>query len=134
VVGQPEREDGHGKATALGAIALAEPHKVAAVQAKPAGVLAKVLLHEVRWEQVNARRHRSVRRKNVPRRGHVAGRVKGDALLRHERADALQPEEGGMPLVHVTYRGLDADDTQGAHAADAQHDLLADAHVLVPAV
>ena len=37
-----------------------------------------------------------------------------------------------MALVHVPDRGVDAERAQGAHAADAEHDLLAQAH-LAPA-
>ena len=51
-----------------------------------------------------------------------------------ELADALEAEEAGVALVRVEHVGLEAEGAQGAHAADAEHDLLAQAVVLVAAV
>ncbi len=42
----------------------------------------------------------------------------------HELADALEPEEAGVALVGVEHLGLDAERFEGAHAADAEQDLL----------
>ena len=39
-----------------------------------------------------------------------------------------------MPLVHVEDGGLVAQRFESAHAADAEHDLLADSHVVVAAI
>ena len=57
------------------------------------------------------------------------GRPCGDQL-----ADPLEAEEAGVALVGVEDVGLQAERAQGAHAADAEHDLLAQAVVLVAAV
>ncbi len=72
--------------------------------------------------------------KDVARGGGAPGDGERRPLALHGNADALQPQEGRVPLVHVADGGLDLEGGQRAHAADAEHDLLADAHVQVTAV
>ncbi len=52
----------------------------------------------------------------------------------HELADALEPEEAGVALVGVEDLGVDAERVEGAHAADAQQDLLLEPVLGVAAV
>ena len=52
----------------------------------------------------------------------------------HQDPNALQREECRVPLIHVIYRGLQPQQLQRAETADAQHDLLADALVLIAGV
>ena len=52
----------------------------------------------------------------------------------HVQADLFQREEGGVAFVHVEDGGLETHRLQGAHAADAEHDLLADARIDIAAV
>ena len=47
----------------------------------------------------------------------------------HPLAGALEGEERDVALVHVPHRRVDAEGPQGADAADAVHDLLAQAHL-----
>ncbi len=61
------------------------------------------------------------------------GGVEGDAFG-HQLADALEPEEAGVALVGVEHVGIDAERPQRPYPADAEHDLLAEAMVLVAAV
>ena len=61
--------------------------------------------------------------------GRVEREAGGDEL-----ADPLQPEEAGVALVGVEHVGLQAEGPQRPHAADAEHDLLAQPVVLVAAV
>ena len=58
----------------------------------------------------------------------------GQALARHELADALEAEEPGVALVGVEHLGVDADRLEGPHAADAEQDLLAEPVLGVAAV
>ena len=55
-------------------------------------------------------------------------------LGRHPLADHLQPGEGAVPFVQVEHARVDAQRLQRADAADAQQQLLADAHAVVAAV
>ena len=55
-------------------------------------------------------------------------------FVAHVEADLFQREEGGVAFVHVEDGGLEAHRLQGAHAADAEHDFLADAGIDVAAV
>ena len=52
----------------------------------------------------------------------------------HELAHPLQPEEAGVPLVGVEHLRLEPHGLQGADAADAEEDLLADAVLGVASV
>ena len=61
------------------------------------------------------------------------GGVEGQTLA-HELADALQPEEPGVALVGVEHVRGQPERAQGAHATDAEDDLLAQTVVLVAAV
>ena len=54
--------------------------------------------------------------------------------LGDELADALERQEAGVALVGVEHLGLEAERPQHAHAADAEHDLLAQAVLGVAAV
>src|SRR5690606_5366996 len=67
-------------------------------------------------------------------RGHELARLGERASLRDELAAALERHERAVALVHVPARRPDPDGAQQAHAADPEHDLLADAGALVAAV
>ena len=89
---------------------------------------------EVRRERVVAGGDGRVRREDV--RGAVGlGRdVEGDAAVAHDPADALDREERRVPFVHVTDGGREAQGLEGVEPADAEHDLLADAKLLIASV
>ena len=53
---------------------------------------------------------------------------------RNELPDLLQADERGVPLVDVPDRRPEPQELQRAQPSDAEHDLLADAHLLVAAV
>jgi len=99
-----------------------------------ATVRAEVFLDELRREHVEARRHRRVGREHRPRPCRLERLGERQPVLAHEAADALEAEEGRVALVHVEDDGLEAERAQRAHAADAEHDLLPDAVLLVAAV
>ena len=68
------------------------------------------------------------RRRRLPRLPVVA------LILLHQHAGALQGHKGGVAFVHVAEGRRDAQGGQGAHAADAQDDLLLQAHFRIAAV
>ncbi len=55
-------------------------------------------------------------------------------VIRHQNANALDGQECGMPFVHVIDGGAEAQRLERAQAADAEHDLLVNALVIVAAV
>jgi hypothetical protein len=55
-------------------------------------------------------------------------------VVPHEHADALEGEEGGVPLVHVAHQRVQPERAQRAQPADPEHDLLSDAVLGVSAV
>ena len=59
---------------------------------------------------------------------------KAEFAVAHIDAHLLEREKGGVAFVHVEDGGLEAHRLQGAHAADAEHDLLADAGIDIAAV
>ena len=83
---------------------------------------------------IDARRHGRVRREDVGRGGPLPRLGIGQAAERHEQPDLLQPDERGVPLVDVPDRRTQPQQLQRAQPADAEHDLLADAGLLVAAV
>jgi len=93
--------------------------EVVAGEADLAEVCPEVLVHERGREDVEARGDRG---------------VGGEALVLHQDAHALEPDERRVALVHVAHHGVEAERVQGAQAAHSQHDLLADAVLLVAAV
>ena len=84
-------------------------------------------------EAVDPGRHRRVGGEDAPG-PHGFDRLGERQALAHELADPLQPEEAGVPLVGVEHLRLEAQRLQGADAADAEEDLLADAVLGVAAV
>ena len=98
------------------------------------GLALQVGADQVGVEMVVARRHRSVGGEHVAGPDHLEGRFEVEALVLHQQVDALEGQEGRVALVQVADGGLEAQGDQGPQAADAQQDLLADAHVVVAAV
>src|SRR5439155_11983584 len=81
--------------------------------------------HETRLEDLVSGWNRRVRRED--RRG--AHRFEVEPL-----AEPLEREEGGMALVHVEDGRVETERAQGTHAADAEHELLAEPVLAVAAV
>ena len=97
------------------------------------GEVGEVLGQQRTREAVDAGRHGRVRREHAAAAHGLDGGVERQAGG-DELADPLQPEEPGVALVGVEHVGLEAEGPQGADAADAEHDLLAQSVVLVAAV
>ena len=111
----------------------AERHEPLAVLAQAAPGAGHVRLDQREGERVVAGRHRRVRREHRGRADLRERRVEGRALL-DVVPDALQRDEGRVALVQVPDGGLDAHGLERPHAAEAEDDLLLEAHVLVAAV
>ena len=92
------------------------------------------MIHEAGVEQVDAGRHGRVSSEDVAGAGGFQRFVEGELVLAHVDADLFQREERGMALIHVEDGGLQTHGFERAHAADAEHDLLADARVVIAAV
>ncbi len=105
------------------------------VEADPAlgGEVREVALHELDGEAVDPGRHRRVGGEDATG-PHGFDRFGERQALAHQLPGPLQAEEAGVPLVGVEHLGLEAERLQGAHAADAEEDLLADAVLGVAAV
>ena len=97
-------------------------------------VIAEVFPHQLQRESVVARRHRRVRGEDIARRDHLQRGVEIELVLLHLAADQLQREKRRVPFIHVVDRRLDAHRVQRMDAADAEHDLLLDPHLVIAAV
>ncbi len=60
--------------------------------------------------------------------------VEAEPGVAHEDAHLLERQKGRVAFVHVEDGGLEAQRLERAHAADAQHDLLPDARIVIAAV
>ena len=112
---------------------LAQGQELLAADAHFLPEAAKILVHEVVGKGIVAGGHGGVGGKDRGATDLLGGLVQAVAGL-GQLAQALQHQKGRVPLVQVPGAGLDAQGAQDAHAAQAQHDLLADARFLVAAV
>ena len=133
--GRLDRQHGHREPlVAIRGIAPPQAHELLEIDAGFAAVFVEVLPHEPRVEDVDARRNRGVRGEDVvvPRR--LQRLLEAQAPLLDQHPHPLQGQERRVPFVHVVHRRLQPQRLQRPQAADAQHNLLADAHVVVAAV
>ena len=131
---EADGQDSHRVLAAPGQLLGGKLDKGAAVDAELAPILPEELLDQLEGEGVVAGGHGRVGRKDGVGTGGFDGLGEGEALALHQLAHALEAEEGAVALVHVPDGGAVAEGTHGAHAADAEDDLLADAHLAVAAV
>ena len=92
------------------------------------------MVHHARIEQVDAGRYGRVGGEDVAGAGGFQGLFEAELLVAHEEADLFQRQKRGVAFVHVEHRGFEPHGLQRAHAADAQHDFLADARIDIAAV
>ncbi len=95
--------------------------------------VAEMLDEEAVGKGIVAGGHRCMSREHALRGHGLEPRLEGQSM-RHLLAQQLDGQEGGMTLVHVPHRGRQAQRTQRANAADAEHDFLAQPVRLVAAV
>ena len=113
---------------------LAEREEVLPRQSAALDESFEIAPHELRVEHLVAGRHRRVCREHG-RRAQPLERFGGrQLLLLDELAHPFELEKGRVSLVQVEDRGVEAEATQHAHAADAEHELLAQPVLAVAAV
>ncbi len=132
---QAQRQHGHVKARVrVTRVLAAQGHELLARQFQRGIIVRKIGLDQLRSKDVNACRHRGMGGKDVAGRGGLVRLRKRKLVLAHELADTLQPQKGGMPLVQMHHVRLKPQGVQGANAANAQDNLLLDAHLVVAAI
>ncbi len=133
--GQAQGQDRH--AEMLGVVARVLPPQCQEDlpgQAEIRGVLLEISGHELRRKTVVAGGDRGMRGEDGTLGDHFQGRLEGQPLVGHEGADALQPREGRMPLVHVDDPRRQPHGAEGLDAADAEQVLLHEPHLQVAPV
>ena len=133
--GGVEGKHGHGETLlAIGRVAAPQGHQLLEIDSDRAAIFVEIVVHQAGIEQVDTRRNRRVRGEDVVGSRGLHRLVPRQAVILHQHSHALEGQKRGMPLVHVEHRRLQAQSLEGAHASDAQDDLLADARIGVAAI
>ena len=127
-------EDGHREGVHLVDGRLPVGEEVVEGDADLGRVIAEIFLHQIPWESVVARRDRGVGGEDVGCGHELEGALEVKALVLHAPAHQFQREERRVAFVHVVDRRLEPHGVEGVDAADAEHDLLLDAHFEIAAV
>ena len=130
---RPQRQRGHVELRAAAVVVFAEREEARPQIAERAPTAGQVLLHHMEREGVMPRRHRRMRREDR-RPTDLLERLVERLAVVDELADALQDDEAGVPFVQVEHRRRRTQRAQDAHAANAEDDLLLDAHLAIAAV
>ena len=126
---------GHAEELVLIAgIHASQTHEVFVRQVQPLAQPTQVLLDQRGWKPVVPGGHRRVRGEDGYSRHLAHHLAEGQARLFHHRADHLDRGEGAVALVEVKHRGINSQSVEGTYSADAQKQLLADAHPCVAAI
>ena len=120
---RPEREWRHPESGFVG-LHLAERREFVPREAAALDDRLDAAAHELGIEHLVPGRHGRVRGEDGRRAQPVERGVAVEALLLDELTQPLQLEERRVPFVHVEHRRLEAERTQHADAADAEHELL----------
>src|SRR5690349_20837153 len=131
---QSQRQNCHAKWIGVVDAGLTEGEKFVERQSDFGGKTAEVFAHHVAWERIVTRRHRSMSGEDICRSGHLKGGIEIELFLRHEPPNPLQPEEGGVSLVHMKDFRLNPEDVERVDPANSEHDFLAHSHFKVAAV
>src|SRR5208337_799918 len=129
---QSQSQDRH--AEFAGPAQTAKIAKFAQGEAQPARCLRKVAVDQLGREVIVPGVHRSVEGKDQTRRRQLARLGETKLILVHQTCDVFQRQKGRMPFVHVINGGMKPQRLQGAISADAEHDLLPDAHLPIAAI
>ena len=130
---QPEHRHAERLLVVLGLHA-AEAHEMIVRDAQRVAHRSEVLFHQAAVEPVMAGGHRCVGREDgLP--GHLAdGVVERESVTVHPHPHGLERREDGVPFVEVIDARHDSHRTDRPHAADAEHNFLADTYPRVAAV
>ena len=96
--------------------------------------MAEMLPHQIRREAIKAGFHRGVGREEIAGPGHLERHLKRLPRRLHEIQGAFQYGEGRVAFIQMADFRIDSQGSQEPPAADAQHDLLGDAHLQPAAV
>ena len=105
-------------------IDLAQAHHRAPIHAETVGILSEEAADHLLRERVMAGRDRGVRRVEAGGADELQRLREGEMALLHALAHEFQAGESGVTLIVVVDAGRQAQRTQGAHATDAQQELL----------
>ena len=134
-IGRADGEDGHREGRRLVVhVDPAEAEQVGVGEAERRAVRLEVAPHEVRVEGVVPGRDGGVRGEDVGGAVRLGGHGEGSAALAHDAADPLERQERRVALVHVADGRRQPDGLEGVDPPDAEHDLLTNPELLVPAV
>ena len=135
VVGGAHREDGHREArVSVLRIDAAEGEELVFGEAEGGAVRAEVVLDEGGLERVVAGGDGRVRREDAAGAVGFARDREADAALAHGAADALDGQKRRVAFVHVAHGRREAHGFERVDAADAEHDFLPDAELLIAPV
>ena len=126
-----EGQDGHLEDVAFAAFKAAHVDQGLPADAHGLDIGLEIGLHAFQRKALVAGIHGRVGREQGAAAHDFAGFFEGQAVFLHQQADALEDEEGRMPLVHVIGGRADVQGAQHAHAAPAQQDLLPQADIAV---
>ena len=112
----------------------AQPHQLFGGDSQLVAERPKVLFDQVAIKAVVAGGHGRVRGEGGVLRHVAQGDVEAHAVVFHPRTDGFQRSETTMPFVEMIHAGRDAQRPQGADAAHAGHQFLADARAVVAAI
>ena len=137
-VGPPrhlEADDGHRERLLI-VLRLDAPqaHELLVADAELIAQRAQMLFDQAAVKAVVTGGHRRVRGEDGLAGDFAQGVVEPHAVVVHPLANHFQRAERAVPFVEVIDAGRDAQGPQRLHAADAQHQLLANAGPLVAAI
>ena len=131
---EPHRQHRHAEARPPAHLLARQIHEAVAVQPELRPVVGEVALDQLVGEDIVAGGDRRVRGEDAVGRRDLARDLEVDIQPVDQLAAALQPQERGVALVHVPDTGVNAQRPQRPHAANAQHDLLRDTHLVIAAI
>ena len=130
-----QRQDRHAKRLPLvGRVHPAQRQQCFAVDAELLAILAHDVVEHVWIESIMSGRHRRVRGKDSPRGGFAECFPQADVVAFRPPVSQLEHRKRAVAFVEVNHARFAADGFQRPHAADAQQQLLQQAHPFAAAV
>ena len=134
-IGQTDRQHRHGKLLlGVGHVLPAQGQESFFVQLQGWDGGLEIFDHQFGRETVDAGGHGRVSGEDAAGHDLLARFVKTERTVLEQHPHTLQHQKRAVPFVHVKHGGGQVQRLQRPHAANAQHDLLADAHFRIAAV
>ena len=125
-----QRQDRHGeRLVAVENVAPSQGHQLLEVDMDLVAIVGEVVIHQAGVENIDAGGNGRVGGENVAGARGFQSFLEIQVLVAHEPADLFQREEGRVAFIHVVHGRPQPHGFQCPHAADSQHDLLADAGI-----